>query len=1026
MSTSAKIATAAPYRPVEKPRKSRRLWFAFLLLVLALLSLTEPRVYRFVVRQLITLEAWRNGADVTIRRIDGSIFEPLVLIDSNWSYRSRNGAATRLQIARAETKTRWKHLFTNGSMRWLQQLRVEGVTGKIALPRQAVPTEDPLEFLRGRWLPVPARIEASNVDLMIESDGDYVWIERSQFVASELEPGILRAGRVTIKQPWLNRTFRDVRGTTALRDSELVIANLVLEPGIEVRNFAAELRDLAEGRLNLAVTVGTFGGEIKAQAQVWPDAEHLTFDASGNFTQIAVAKLSAFLGLSDAAGGTIRSGTFRFRGAPRQLDKATTSVWLDAANFQWESRQWDTLALGATLRERRLVVSKLDLRQGQNTLDLSGEMALPMPGVKWWQSEFTANIAAKIENLTELSALMLPEFKFVAGKAHIDGSVRGRNQQFTGQLIVSGSGLKWRNAPIENLHAAVKLNGNECQVSNIELFNAGDYVRGRGAVSILGPVQYWGYLRASVDDLATYAAILQKPIVPEPLAGGAVIEWWGDGSAKGHTGKFLGKLNKLRTLGALASQLHPINAELAGGYAPGSLQFSKFTLADDDSSFTANVDVASKAVRLQGIRLMHGQHLGLEGDALLPLDLWQAWPNTSLATLLNNETVSKVSLQAYNFDLHRASQLLSWKFPIAGTVTGSLTLDGPVGALTAGGRLALEAGRIPLGWSGDILDHARAAATFRGAEIALDSATARHRFGDLQLSGTIGLQNVRDPRLKLRVRSDKVTLPLFEGVTIGARDEAITAAAGLVTVGRFGAARDNVLASAALDLEIDGPLSAATVRGKASLTGLDTGIAPDVAAFWNDPAQLTLPPPFQLTAAPTSSWRLDVACRADGAPLANNPGVLSADLQLTGILGQPLLDGTARFSGAQAAAGRRVLTASDASLIFHPDRPSNPTLDARFTGAIFGEPFTALVAGPLSHPVRWFVAQPPLTDTLIWESLARPVDETPKGPPRVSLRESSPFTTGVNEFTWAEIESPPSAETTAVSVDTEAPTENFQ
>ena len=139
-----------------------------------------------------------------------------------------------------------------------------------------------------------------------------------------------------------------------------------------------------------------------------------------------------------------------------------------ATNFQWESRQWDSLTFGGSLMDRRLQVSKLNLHQGHNQLNLSGEMALPMPGVQWWHNEFTCDLSAKIENMTELSALLLPEFKFAAGKATIDGSIRGRNKQFNGQLIVSGSRLTWRNAPIENLHAAVKLEGNECQISNLE------------------------------------------------------------------------------------------------------------------------------------------------------------------------------------------------------------------------------------------------------------------------------------------------------------------------------------------------------------------------------------------------------------------------------------------------------------------------------------------------------------------------------------------------------------------------------
>ena len=75
--------------------------------------------------------------------------------------------------------------------------------------------------------------------------------------------------------------------------------------------------------------------------------------------------------------------------------------------------------------------------------------------------------------------------------------------------------------------------------------------------------------------------------------------------------------------------MHPINADFEGTYAAGGMTFSQFALSDDESSFTANVAIGSKILSLQGIRLMNKKALWLEGDALLPLDVWNAWPNTS-------------------------------------------------------------------------------------------------------------------------------------------------------------------------------------------------------------------------------------------------------------------------------------------------------------------------------------------------------------------------------------------------------------
>src|SRR5207248_580822 len=161
--------------------------------------------------------------------------------------------------------------------------------------------------------------------------------------------GTIRAGQIVLKQPWINRTFRNVRGTTAIQDAKVEVANLALDTDVQVRSFSAELDDLARGRLNLEMRVGAFGGDIRVAAETLSEERPLNFEATGTFSQIGLARLAAFLGVTDAAGGTIKEGKFTFRGPPQQLARATASLRLEATNFQWDSRQWDSLVLGATL-----------------------------------------------------------------------------------------------------------------------------------------------------------------------------------------------------------------------------------------------------------------------------------------------------------------------------------------------------------------------------------------------------------------------------------------------------------------------------------------------------------------------------------------------------------------------------------------------------------------------------------------------------------------------------------------------------
>src|SRR5205085_8194303 len=178
--------------------------------------------------------------------------------------------------------------------------------------------------------------------------------------------------------------------------------------------------------------------------------------------------------------------------------------------------------------------------------NLSGEMAVPAAKTKWWQQEFAFNIAAKIDNLSDLSPLLGPgmallgkNLENMAGKAAIDGSVRGQNSSFAGQLIVSGSQLWYGSAPLDELHASIKLEGDKWRFTNLEFVHGDDYFRGNGVVEpVFGDSlvvkSYAGRLRTSVANLSLYWPLLE-PFVSW-CEGGLVLDWSGESAQNASTG----------------------------------------------------------------------------------------------------------------------------------------------------------------------------------------------------------------------------------------------------------------------------------------------------------------------------------------------------------------------------------------------------------------------------------------------------------------------------------------------------------
>jgi len=176
--------------------------------------------------------------------------------------------------------------------------------------------------------------------------------------------------------------------------------------------------------------------------------------------------------------------------------------------------------LGAMMVDRHLQIHNFELQQAHNTLNMSGDIAIPDSSGGWLQTDFNFDIDAKIDNVTELSLLFGSEFADTAGTAAINGSIRGQAKSFTGDLTVSGSNLTYRTVPLDTLQASVKFTGDEVQIPSFEIVRKKDFLRGKGGANFSSEKRYWGEVSASVRDLSLYSAILHPPIVPQSYGGG--------------------------------------------------------------------------------------------------------------------------------------------------------------------------------------------------------------------------------------------------------------------------------------------------------------------------------------------------------------------------------------------------------------------------------------------------------------------------------------------------------------------------
>ena len=745
--------------PEERKKRSLlgKIRLALLALILLVLMAAQAPIFPHVLGAMLRFAAWRDGASLHIGWIEGGIFDPVILHDALWTYRAESGAVTRIDVRQARAWLAWSNVFPeplSGWIRaaaskahfepngpnglWFQELELDGVTAKLFLPTSEA--ESSAEAGSSRWFHSmvgrsslrPGLLKLRNADLIVERGTDYLRATNAHFSLGEIAPGTFGTSQLLWSGGGGKKAFRDVRGRTSLQGTRATFAGLRLAPDVTVETFTVSASDITAGKLALSTRLAAFGGIIEAEAGTGTQGKQLRVDVTGNFSNINVAGLAGFLSLSDAAGGVLKEGRFSFRGTPRDFTSAEATVRLEAGAFQWDSRQWDSLVLGLSLLDQRLQIPEFKLRQGNNQLTIKGSMALPQPGANWWERQFDFKVDADIRNLTDLSALMLPDFKYAAGQLFVRGSV-------------SGTGLLWRRVPLDDLQAALLFHERELQIITAQLSHNDDYLRGSGHVS-LADGSYGGEWRLSARDIAIYQSVLTPYFMPAPLGGGVEVTWSGKGTAAAHDGKFTARLNRFHLLGPGGTL--PLDAELTGTYRPGEVQLERLRLAEDGTSLTAAVSIAPGAVNVRDLRIHHQNRLWLQGDALLPLDLWQRWPDVTLANLLNDKTVSRVHLEATELDLHQTSRLTGIDWPLAGTLGGNVQGDGALGALKLGGSARLMRGVIPLNWQGDIVRDVDATFVLDGSAIRLDKATGKHASGEFTIAGLLDLAKPREPVLE--------------------------------------------------------------------------------------------------------------------------------------------------------------------------------------------------------------------------------------------------------------------------------------
>ena len=937
----------------ERRRPFLRLFAA---LFFGLCALSVPQVFRGVVWCLLQEEVLRQGGRLRVTVQKGALWEPVVFSGVRLSLPLADGGRFRLQAERCNVEGTLRPLLS-GTWNWrfLDRIQVSGgvvdwdIGGGAArggIRNTASWLPEGFRFGQVLRLPPPVTLDLELKRIQIRSSN---WSLRSENLVtsiSEVAPGGLNAARMEVKVGNWTRSFREISGKTAVQGDTLKLGEMTLMEGLRLESLTASAsKGEGGGRFDLEIELQTFGGELRVVAQVGAPSSEVPLEASGTFAKLGVAPLAAFLNFTEAAGGTLVAGKFSFRGQPASPERATASLRMEARNFQWESRQWDELVVGATLLDRRIQVPEFSLRQGQNQLLLNGDMQWPGAEAPWWKADFGVNLTARVENLTELSALLLPEFKYAAGGLTVDGAVRSQGGVLGGALIVSGANLTWRNAPVEELHAAVKLQGSEVQVLNIEVAQGADWVRGKGAIQVGHAWSYQGELHGNVRDLGKYAALLQPPVGPEPYVGGVELDWSGKGGGEGHEGRVRARFSQLRPFRPQSGWSHPLSGDLSGTYDAAGMELESLVLGDGQVQLRAGLKASQEGFQFLRLSIQQGERTALEGDAFLPKEWVEQWPEFSLPFLLKCTAPMTCNFSANGLDLSLLGCLPGTPLGLEGIVNGQWKMKGTLGDLSGEGALTLRRGGVGV-----------AGGHFRSveADLAWDARKLKAEgLSWLSASGKYGGNAAFEwkpgalaPTLEAAVSCSEAVWPGPQALRFPLKPVLPTDPLRSAPV----SVRGQIL------WKVSGFLSDPLLSAEAVVRAVDFGGVPDLRLLF---ANSNLGPLGwgRSQNGVLKDWKLQLRVTStDGASVLGTPGAARFDLHAGGTPAQPLWHGEVRLAMRAAAAGVP-LEVEPLVLKFLPAR-AEPELEVRARGQSGAITFSASALGPLGHPVRKYEAEP--------------------------------------------------------------------
>ena len=710
-----------------KSRRVSRLLLLWLFATAVICTVLHPAPVRWWVGRSIERAAAHRGLTAAYGPVRGTIFD-VITIDDLRLRDPANADGTDLFLARVEFSPSLSIPFLQRRDSLLESVVLDGVRGRYAFrpPAPAAPGAEPTTAAApdpaaaaqpppfAQWL--PARFVIQRVDLTLLRGNLSFRVARLRVFGEPGVAGFCAALETDFTAGTYSVTLPAWHGVATWQRPKLVLREIALGNGVNLASAALDLSRLPLGQLESEVTLAALGGTLRGQVSADFSGPRNFFDVAGSLQSVAVEPVARLLGGGGPFAGSFDRGQFSFRGDPGDPLAASSSLRVEAREFQWKERRFESLVAGATLVNRRLQVQQFELRQNKNLLRLSGESALPQvteppvvsgfigQAMAFLQTGFTCNVDARLEDLKALGQLVDPGFADLNGRMSVNGLVNGRAEGLDGYLNIEGSMLQFRRMPVDSLKATAVLKGEEVQITDLQATSGkSDYFTGKGTWQPLGSGRYNAELKAQIADLGRYATAYVGALVPGPLAGTLRLEWSGDGTRRTHSGAFKGAVEKFsaKRANARGTFARPTDLQVEGTYSPTSLSLRQLVLRE-------------------------GKRDALKADGSVPwIQDRRAWRE---GRFLDPDRPISLRMEGNDAPLDLAAFFFSALKQTDGRATGRIEITGSRKSPLVAGSLKLKGGAVE--WSTDAPGLAKIEGDF-----AFDAASVRFAGGSGEVMG---------------------------------------------------------------------------------------------------------------------------------------------------------------------------------------------------------------------------------------------------------------------------------------------------